>query len=167
MFWTFVLLGAACTATAQPKGAVRLSTTSVAEFLETVSKSNEEAATELTTFLSQSTNGDAKSYAQMVIEDRQVMGRDLEKLAMEKKSATRAATKAQPAAAAGSPAGKGGDPAFLERQAVKAQREAKAFAEAATEHQDAEVRAFAAKHLSMFRKHEKEARRVLPLVQSL
>jgi len=144
-------------------GGARLSTTSVAEFLESVAKSNERTITEAVKVLSRASSNDVKSYAQMVIEDRQAISRDLEKLAAEKKTATQV-VKALVTPAGTEPTEKGGDPDFLEKQATNAQREAKSFAEVATEHQDSEVRAFAAKHLTAIRKQEKEARRILILV---
>lgn len=143
-------------------GGARLSTTSVGQFLETVTKSNERTITEAVKALSRTTNNDVKSYAQMVIEDRQAMSKDLEKLAAEKKTATQVKALVTPAGT--EPTEKGGDPEFLEKQATNAQREAKSFAEAATEHQDPEVRSLAAKHLTAIRKQEKEARRILILV---
>ena len=143
-------------------GGAKLSTTSVGEFLETVTKSNERTITAAVKVLSGTTNNDVKTYAQMVIEDRQAMSKDLEKLAAEKKTATQVKALVTPAGT--EPTEKGGDPEFLEKQAANAQREAKSFAEAATEHQDAEVRSLAAKHLTAIRKQEKEARRILILI---
>lgn len=145
-------------------GGARLSTTSVAEFLETVAKSNERTISGAVQVLSRTSNNEVKSYAQMVIDDRQALGRDLEKLAAEKKTAARSQVKTISIPAGSQPAQKGGDPEFLEKYATNARREAQSFAEAATEHQDPEVRALAAKHLSAIRKEEKEARRILILV---
>jgi putative membrane protein len=139
-------------------GGATLSTTTAADFIKGVAKENDRQIREARSALTRASERELKTFAQMLIDDKQKLSRDLSGLATKK--GVRLPTSTSSANDFERSFVKGFDQSFLERQITYHRQQIQSFEEVAKSHSDSEVRAFAATRLGSLRKHEQEARRI-------